>query len=128
VDLEECTVFGIVNGHSLGDPAGQILFAGTGLLCWIKKAAPLEVGILLRPTGTVHIEAAGQLALVEGSVVGRVTPINISQTTGITEMSPNFKCEGELDPLWASENESATKAATLTTTVNTTGTTGEVMA
>jgi hypothetical protein len=48
-------------------------------------------------------------------VVGKITPLNFLQTTGKIEVGPTNKCEGELDPLWDSENEMGTKSATETT-------------
>ncbi len=108
VDFEECKILSFIEAHSLGDPNNTILLHVTGLLCWIKKGSPLEVGILLTPTGPVHIEApsTGTLVVVSGSVVGRVEPINKSQTTGkVVLPATALACEGETDSLTAEKNE-----------------------
>ena len=69
IDFETCTVFGIVNAHSLGDATNIILVHGTTLLCTINTS-PLEVGIEIHPE-EVHIEVAGKLVLVKGWVIGQ---------------------------------------------------------
>jgi hypothetical protein len=68
ITFETCTVFKIVNAHSLGDPENRILVGGTTELCTIN-ISPLETGIVLRPN-EVHIEVAGKLVLVKGAVIG----------------------------------------------------------
>jgi hypothetical protein len=70
-DFEECTIFGIAGAHSLGDAANTILVTSRGLLCEIEANV---AGVVLTPTGKVHIEAAGALSVVEGSVIGVLTP------------------------------------------------------
>lgn len=111
VDFEECKILTFIEAHSLGDPANTILLHVTGELCFIKKAAPEEVGVLLSPTGPVHIEApaTSTLVVVEGSVVGKVLPVNKKQTTGTVNLpSTLLKCEGQTDGLTAKENEGTT--------------------
>lgn len=119
VDFEECSVLGQA-ANSLGDPAKTILIAATGTLCFIKSTSPLEVGVKLTPIGTVHIEvpSVSTLALVTGSVVGKGTPINVSQATGTVELKKGpFQCEGSTSELLSEENENKkpAKAEEITT-------------
>jgi hypothetical protein len=120
MDLEECTISGIIDAHSLGDPANVILVTSTGELCYINKATK-EVGLVSEPTGKVHIEAAGQLAVISGSVIGVGAPDNKLELTFTwlfkakeTGVQEQLKCEGGAEThLTGSENEGSEKAASL---------------
>jgi len=111
VDFEGCTVFGIANAHSLGDASNIILVHGTTTLCYIN-AANKEVGIVIHPE-PVHIEVAGKLVEVKGSVIGHLTPINSSKTgpykAAFTQSGGKqtvTKCEGgATETLLTAENE-----------------------
>jgi hypothetical protein len=76
IDFERCTAFGTFRANSLGDPRETILVTVIGTLCY-TNAANREVGLLILPTGKLHleVEVAG-LAVVEGSVTGALTPVN----------------------------------------------------
>jgi hypothetical protein len=123
IDFKGCVLFGFVGAHSLEDASGVILVKATGTLCFIKQASPLQVGLKLTIT-PVHIEAGGQLAKVEGTLYGEVTPLNVNQTGPyklILEQSGGLQkiknCEGEAaTELKASENEGTAKPAGETTT------------
>jgi hypothetical protein len=81
IDFLGCKALSIIGAHSLGDPAGVILFHGTTLLCWINEAKK-EAGIYVHvPSPGVHIEIEGVsiLLLVTGSVLGSITPVGLKQ-------------------------------------------------
>ena len=114
LDISNCRIFGIINAHSLGDTGGVILVKLLGLLCYINKARQ-EVGVKLEFTGRgVHLEVATVLALIEGTLIGKVTPVNtrtlgpfeltLKEVRGVQELQ---KCEGEAENkhLVTSENE-----------------------
>jgi PPE-repeat protein len=101
LDLHTCKIFGLVGSHSLGDAENVILVSGSSTLCYLSKAKK-EVGMIITPTGEVHVEApsAGALAEVEGSMIGRLTPVDtttlrfeiiLKQSEGKQEL---LKCEG----------------------------------
>jgi hypothetical protein len=92
VDFTGCTVFGIANGNSLGDAAGTILTTATGELCYLNKTEK-KVGLLLTPTGELHLEAAGALAEVTGKLIGELKPVNTSSVHG--ELVLKAKAAGE---------------------------------
>jgi hypothetical protein len=77
IRFKMCTVFGVINAHSLGDKANEILVGGTTLLCTINTS-PLEVGIVLHPK-EVHIEVSTKLVLVKGWVIGRFKLLNATE-------------------------------------------------
>jgi hypothetical protein len=124
IDFTGCTLFGIVNAHSLGDASGTILTTATGALCYLSKTNK-TVGVELTPTGKVHIEVGSELTLIEGTVIGELTPVNVS-TKGpahlILEQSANGKqkiltCEGGTEKhLTSAKNEGASEAASEATT------------
>jgi hypothetical protein len=125
VDFEGCTIFGIVNAHSLGDPANTILVTATGELCYISKAAnPPQVGLLITPTGTLHIEAAGALAEVLGQLIGQMTPVNkktlsseLILKAAAAGKQEQLRCEGGAEThLATSENEGSFEASSEATT------------
>jgi hypothetical protein len=114
VDFRTCKIFGLVGAHSLGDPEGTILTSATGTLCYLNEAKK-EVGLVITPTGLLHIEApaAAALALIKGTLIGRLTPVNtttlrgeliLKQTAGKQEL---LGCEGLAGEthLSTSENE-----------------------
>jgi hypothetical protein len=119
-DIEECTIFGIVNAHSLGDPANVILVTSSAELCYLSKAAnPPKVGLRITPTGKIHVEVAGELALIEGSIIGVLTPVNtrtlefrLSLNASMAGKQEQLRCEGGAETHFSvSENEGAAKAA-----------------
>jgi hypothetical protein len=114
INFETCTVFKVVGAHSLGDPENHILTGGTTELCTISTS-PLEVGIVLHPK-EVHIEVAGKLVLVKGSVIGKFVKkstteyeLNFEQSaTGVQKIQHCVTNEGrELakETLLTAENE-----------------------
>jgi hypothetical protein len=120
VHFAKCSILGLP-ANSLGDAAETILVTGLdGELCYIKKAAPVEVGVFFTLLTPVHIEipSLGELVIVTGSVVGKLTPINSSKTGPYTLEFPKtpLQCEGKTAKLSASQNEGAAKAATEVTT------------
>jgi hypothetical protein len=126
VDFEKCTIFKIVNAHSLGDPTNTILVTASGELCYISKAAsPPLVGLKITTTGILHVEAAGELSEVLGKVIGVMTPVNtktlrfelILKAPKAGEQE-QLRCEGETNAvhLTANENEGASKASSEATT------------
>src|ERR1700693_5687613 len=119
-DFEECTVAGLA-AHSLGDTGGVVLIPAAGELCYINKSTK-EVGLLLR-VSPVHIEVPtiGELLLITGEVVGKVSPINKLTTTGTDVDSGKTRCEGSEDALSFEKNENGKPlAAELTRTVEVT--------
>jgi hypothetical protein len=120
VDVRTCKIFGLIGSHSLGDPENTILTNATGTLCYLNEAKK-EVGLVLTPTGLLHIEApnAGALAQIKGTLIGRLTPVNhttlrseliLNQKEGKQEL---LKCEGSAGEahLSTSENEGEYKAS-----------------
>lgn len=119
VTFEGCTVF-FQAANSLGAAAKTIVVPATGELCFIKSGSPLEVGLKLKPTAGVHIEvpSVGELDVVTGTVVGKVEPINVLQTTGkVTLKKGPFQCEGAKSELLSEkqENKKPEKAEEVTT-------------
>jgi hypothetical protein len=125
VDVRTCKIFGLIGSHSLGDPENTILIAATGTLCYLNKAKK-EVGLVLTPTGLLHIEApvAAALALIKGTLIGRLTPVNTTTLRGELILTQSegkqglLACEelaGETH-LSTSENEGEYKASGLGTT------------
>jgi hypothetical protein len=122
IDFRTCTIFGIAGAHSLGDPEDTILVAATGELCYLNEAK--EVGLIITPTGELHIEdpSAGALAEIEGSVIGQITPVNTSSLRFELLLKQEsgkqaFKeCGGKAAEFKLSENEGAFKKAGLGTT------------
>jgi len=111
-------LFGIASARSLGDAAGTILVSATGSLCYLNKERK-EVGLRLTPTGKLHIEAVGALAIVEGTLIGQLTPVNrktlgpyelkLTQSGGVQSIT---KCEnGATEHLSGAENEGGSKEA-----------------
>ncbi len=120
IDFKKCTAFGIAKANSLGDPSETILTHATGLLCELSAT---EDGLILTPTAEVHIEAGGKLAIVKGSVIAKVEPVNKKSKEGklILEQSSNGvqkikECEGKKDHLETSEGEGAFKESSEATT------------
>ena len=124
VDVRTCKIFGLIGSHSLGDPENTILIAATGTLCYLNKAKK-EVGLVLTPTGLLHIEApnAGALAQIKGTLIGRLTPVNtttlrgeliLKQEKGKQELLGCEELAGEAH-LSTSENEGAYQASGLGT-------------
>ena len=72
IDFTGCKALGIVNAHSLGDPAEIILSHAKATLC-IVTITPLDVGLRLA-IDPIHIEVAGKLLEVLGTVIGLITP------------------------------------------------------
>jgi hypothetical protein len=121
IDFEKCKAEGIVGAHSLGNPEGTILTTAKGTHCLIKEK---DVGILLEPTGFVHIEipTVATLLLIRGTVTGLITPTNV--------FSPRFElaftvkegkqvseeCEGRRNELFVSKNGGPFEKSTLATT------------
>jgi hypothetical protein len=120
VDFRKCTIFGLFGAHSLGDAENTILTSATGTLCYINEAKK-EVGLVLTPTGLLHIEApnAGALALIKGTLIGRLTPVNTTSLHGelILKQEKGVQavlgCEGLAGEthLSTSENEGTFKAS-----------------
>jgi hypothetical protein len=121
IDFEKCKAEGIVGAHSLGDPEGTILTTSKGSLCLIKEK---DVGILLEPTGPVHIEipTVATLLIVKGSVTGLITPIEqfslrfeLAFTVTGGKQVPE-ECEGKKDELLTAKNEGTFEKSTEATT------------
>jgi len=121
IDFEECKAEGIVGAHSLGDPEGTILTTTTGTLCLIKAG---EVGVLLEPTGQVHIEIpkVATLLLIKGTVTGVITPISkeslrfeLALKVAEKKQVPE-ECESKKDELLTSTNGGAFEKSTEQTT------------
>jgi hypothetical protein len=89
-----CKLFGIVGANSLGDSSGTILTTANGTLCYLNKTAK-TVGLQLSPTGKVHIEAGGSLAIVEGTVIGELKPVGGGAKKGPFELVLKQKAAGE---------------------------------
>jgi hypothetical protein len=105
VDFEKCSIAGLI-ANSLGDPAGTILVAATGELCYTNKAGKL-VDVLFNIT-PVHIEipSLGELIEVKGTVLGLVVFVNflsLLDTITISEQSSKERCEGGTTPVFAIE-------------------------
>jgi len=119
IDFTGCTAFGLFTANSLGDAAGTILTTATGELCTLTYNPLLTVGLKLSPTGKVHIEVAGNLALVEGTLIGEMKPINSKKLGGfkleLTQKGGEQaikECRGgSIETLKGSENEGAVKEA-----------------
>ena len=122
LDIHGCELVDLSGARSLGDPEGTILVAATGTLCYLNEAKR-EAGLIITPTGELHIEAfgAGALLEIEGSLIGRVIPVNTKtlrfeiifrQTTGKQEV---LKCGTTETHLETSENEGTFKASGLET-------------
>jgi hypothetical protein len=123
VDFTGCKIFGFVGAHSLGDPEGTVLVTANGTICFLNKANK-EVAVKLTPTGKVHIEAAGALAIVEGTLIGQLKPVNTKSLAGELVLKERaageqelLKCEGGAEEhLTTSENEGTAKASSEVTT------------
>jgi hypothetical protein len=122
ITFEKCSFFGILGLHSLGDAENIVLIPATGEICYINKTAK-TVGLVLTPTSATHIETGGQLALVTGSLIGELKPVNTKSLSGelvLTEKSgeqTQLKCLGGAEThLSGSENEGTTKDASEATT------------
>jgi hypothetical protein len=124
IDFQTCKFTTLVNVNSLGDPTGVILTTVGGELCYLNKGEK-KVGIVLKPTGKIHLEFAGFgiLDIVEGSLIGEVKPVNrklkegyeivLQQAAGAQKI---LKCEGGAEThLVGAEDEGANKAAGLAT-------------
>lgn len=121
IDFLSCKVFGIIGAHSLGDLEGHMLVGGTGQLCYLDEFIK-EVGIAIK-LSALHVEVAGKLLLVTGTVIGKVRPVNFSNAvveiilkehSGIQEFT---KCEGGATVhLSTAENEGTAKESGLQTT------------
>jgi hypothetical protein len=114
IDFKSCTVFGIANAHSLGDSGSTILTGGKAELCYLNKTEK-KVGVAIH-INPLHIEVAGKLLQVTGTVIGQVKPVNESSTSGeiILKQSGGkqefTKCEGgATEILDTSENEGTAK-------------------
>jgi len=95
VDLESCKVAGFT-AQSLGDKSGVVLVPLTGKLCYRNSFAH-EVGVVLTlPSGGVHIEvpSLGELLVITGSILGALTPVNVSSSSGTLEVFATLFCEG----------------------------------
>jgi hypothetical protein len=117
IEIKNCKIFGIIGTHSLGDPEGVILLHDTGTLCYLNKAKK-EVGVVGAATGKTHLEGAGELAIREGDLIGRIEQVNKKMSVGkiIFEQHGGeqsvLRCEGGAEEhLSFSENEGAFKAA-----------------
>ena len=97
VTYTECTtvVLGSTVGCKTAGQAGNTIVTQPvmGELGYIKKAAPISVGILFHPETagtTLFAEFACSIVTVKvtGSVIGLATPINVSQTTGVVSFIP----------------------------------------
>jgi hypothetical protein len=106
---------GRVNCNTSGQGTGVILTEKIlGLLGYIKKAAPVEVGILLEPASTelffAEFVCGGLPVKIKGNIVGKLTPVNVSTTKFPLEFKqtkgkPNpAGLEGQTDLLAASFN------------------------
>jgi hypothetical protein len=121
INFEKCKAEGIVGAHSLGDPEGTILTTTKGTPCLIKEK---DVGILLEPTGAIHIEipSVATLLLIKGSITGSITPIGVftlrselALTVTGGKQVPE-ECEGKKDELLTSKNGGAFEKSTLAST------------
>jgi hypothetical protein len=88
-----CKAFGFANCTTAGQPSGTIHITGLGLLGFIKKTAPLDVGASIEITGLnakleekspAEFSCAGGLAkiAIRGAAIGLIEPLNTSSTTG----------------------------------------------
>jgi hypothetical protein len=99
IHWEGCSIFGIVEAHTLGDPANNLLVTVTGTLCYINKSTK-DVGIILTPTAPVHLESGSTLAILTGSMIGLITPVNRLALEfrillrAVEERQEFLKCEG----------------------------------
>jgi hypothetical protein len=96
IDFTGCKALGF-QGNSLGDVAGTILADNIPFeTCYIKEGTgeALEAGLYFEKI-KVHIEVptTGQLINVEGSLIGKVTPLNVATTKFTIEFSE--KAEGD---------------------------------
>jgi hypothetical protein len=122
VDFLKCAVDGIFEAHSLGDPAGTILVSATTELCYINKEKK-EVGLIISQTGKTHIEVAGKLTVLEGSLIGELTPVNKLTLEPILSLKARaageqeiLKCEGGTEThLTTAEGEGTPAAAAYAT-------------
>jgi hypothetical protein len=122
IDFAGCKVLSIVAAHSLGDGGETILVTAKGELCYLNKAEK-KVGVKLTPTGKVHIEAAGNLAVIEGTIISEYKPINTTSTSSELILKQKegkqevVKCEGGAEEhLTGSENEGTAKEVGMETT------------
>ena len=124
IDFEKCSVFGIINAHSLGDNTNVILWFNIVLFCTISTS-PLVVGVELHLGGEVHIEVAGKLVLSKGWLIGKVLSVLrrlfqfvFKQTSvGVQEVKNCVTNTGEREKeetLLASENGGAFEKSSFT--------------
>ena len=114
IDFTGCSALFIAGANSLGDKSGTILTGGTGTLCYLN-ASKKEVGIAIK-IATLHIEVAGKLLIVTGTVIGKVEPVNSKSKTGKIVLKQSkgkqefTKCEGgATENLSTAENEGTGK-------------------
>lgn len=121
IDFTGCKALKLVGAHSLGDAEGTILTGGEESLCLIKAK---EVGGVIK-IAPLHIEVAGKLIEVTGSVIGEALPLegkaSKSGELALEEKSKGvqklLKCEGGAEThLSASINEGTAESSAETTT------------
>ncbi len=101
IDLERCNIASFAI-QSLGDKNGVILLSKLpGELCYID-AATKEVGVLLAlPAAGLHVESPslGALLVIEGSLVGSLTPVDtLTSSYTLTFSNPDDTCAGSVAP------------------------------
>jgi len=80
VHFTGCTALGFTS-NSLGDASGVILTGSLPAeLCYIN-AATKEVGVFISNANThIEVPSLGVLIIVSGSIIGKVTPVNVKTT------------------------------------------------
>jgi hypothetical protein len=96
---EGCKAVGF-SANTPGDATGVELFATSGEVCTLNKAAK-TTGILVKvPQTVIEVPTAKQKLEIKGSLIGEVKPLNKSQTTGELVFTQKegvqgiIKCEG----------------------------------
>ena len=95
IDFEPCKIGGFA-AESLGDKSGVILGLVPGHNCYLNKANHEAGELFTLPPGGIHVEVPviGELLVMTGSVVGRMTPTNTSSSSRGMALDSRLKCEG----------------------------------
>jgi hypothetical protein len=124
VAFKGCKAIGFA-ANGLGEPKEQIITPVLLLTCYIKKAAPIEIGILVALDNALHIEVPSLATLlsVTGSAVGKITPVNGGSKKGPYTLKfkqaggdQSEQCEGETESFKTSKNEGTAESSGEATT------------
>jgi hypothetical protein len=111
--------------QGLGESKQQFTAPVLLLLCYIRKAAPIVIGILVELDSAKHIEVPTLATLLSltGSAVGKMTPVNAAAKKGpftlafsATGGDQNTQCEGKTESFKISKNEGTAESSGEATT------------